>query len=188
MRYWILCGAGLLALGAGVTYLVHHQARMPPPQLPAVVQGRTSQERVNRPTVVRAVPAPQIVPVEVHVVEQIVTRPEPFEGPTAPPILIKDGGAEESEAGITFGPRFDQETRRMPYADDRADTWVSRFFGWSGLSRLVSQLRRTEPEPSGESEEPPVIEDFRPDRYHPPHCPYSGQCPYPYQYRNMQPR
>jgi len=129
------------------------------------------------------------------VYEPIVTRPEATASSEEdPPPLPTSGGTEESDAAAVFAPRPDRDGRHMPYADEHDGceyvavvVWlagpVPAFTPTGGLFMNVSLPRRPAPDLSEESEEPPISEQALPSRFHPPHCPFGGHCPYPNPYR-----
>ena len=141
MRPWILCGAGLLALGVAVT-LFKRSVPTPAPSTPTVVEQAAADDVRPEPAVIVTAPAPPSLPPARpwidESLEPIVTRLEPLQDQQNPPRpLLIDGGAEESEATVPASPRPDRDARRMPYADETVDTWASRFLRWSGLLRIV---------------------------------------------------
>jgi hypothetical protein len=129
--------------------------------------------------------------------EPIITRPEPLQTleETVTP-LPTTGGVEESDVSALAAPRPDRETRHMPYADEddpceqiAVVVWLNAPVPAVGLRQgflmSVPLPRQAVPDLSEESEEPPISDEALPlpSRFHPPHCPYGGHCPYPNPYR-----
>lgn len=192
-------GALILTLVAGVsTKLVTSYLQRPRPDAVAVTDNKNAADDARLPfmTLPRS-HAPMAAPVaqitvldDVH--EPIITRPEPLEaGEEFTTPLPTTGGAEESDVAALAAPRPDRDARHMPYADEddaceliAVVVWLpapaATFLPHSALVMNVSLPRRPAPDLSEESDEPPISDEPLPSRFHPPHCPYGGHCPYPY--------
>ena len=196
-KCWI--GALILTLMAGASAkLISHFWQRPQPDHVQVAKQSSTDELL--PLLTLPKPHPPAAPVsrisdwdDLH--EPIITRPEPLQATEelVPP-LPTTGGVEESDVTALTAPRPDRERRHMPYADEDDACEMIAVVVWltapvptlaphHGLVMSVPLPRRPAPDLSEESEEPPIADEALPSRFHPPHCPYGGHCPYPNPYR-----
>jgi hypothetical protein len=210
MTKWCWSLALVAVLGAGTARTVYWKCASRSPTCcinngqPVPAPGFPSDSQTQAPLAKPSAPAPGPGILD-DVDEPIITRPEPLD--ETPPVNTTEpapttGGAKESDVAATLAPRLDRDLRRMPYADDVAPSKATSMVIWlappgpvivlpSGfiLEMPLARLAITPPDAVEESEEPPILEDALPPYYHPPHCPYGGQCPYPsIPYRMKSPR
>jgi hypothetical protein len=210
MAKWHWSAAFVAALGVGTTGTVYWKCASSAPTccitsvrpVPAPV---TSTETPQSATLIKPNAAQPLPVIRDDVDEPIVTRSEPLEEtPTVNSLesAWTAGGMKECDATSVLAPRPDHDPRRMPYADNVARgavqtalIWLTPpgpgtvFAGGLIIPIALAKSASSPPDVVEESEEPPVLEDALPPYYHPPHCPYGGQCPYPSSsYRTVVPR
>jgi hypothetical protein len=140
----------VLAVGAVIWIFVKRHPIEPPKRAP-VVQALPDIEPLWRPEPVppRAVAAP--TPWIDESLEPILARPEPLADPVASAAVLSVA-AGISEGDASEAPRPDADVRRMPYADERRESWMSQVTTWLQRLRPTPASQRDGAE---ESEDPP---------------------------------